>query len=67
MAPTLRRDLGLSDPDSVYEALIDAISDLEDEAAMRVLAKMILLLANHVGDEDIIREAIAAARAEIAD
>ena len=67
MAPTLRRDLGLSDPDSVYEALIEAISDLDDDAAMRVMAKMILLFANHVGDEAIIRDVITAARAESED
>jgi hypothetical protein len=67
MAPSLRRDLGFSDPDSVYEALIDAISDLEVEAATRVMAKMILLLANHVGDDAVVREVIAAARAEPTD
>ena len=64
MKNTLRRELGLADGDAVYQALIDAISDLEDQAAMRVMAKMVLLLANHVGDETIIREAIAAATAD---
>ncbi len=64
MKDTLRRELGLADGDAVYQALIDAISDLEDQAAMRVMAKMVLLLANHVGDETIIREAIAAATAD---
>ena len=64
MKDTLRRELGLADGDAVYQALIDAISDLEDQAAMRVMAKMVLLLANHVGDETLIREAIAAATAD---
>jgi hypothetical protein len=64
MEETLRRELGLADADAVYQALIDAISDLEDQAAMRVMAKMVLLLANHVGDETVIREAIAAATAD---
>ena len=64
MKDTLRRELGLVDGDAVYQALIDAISDLEDQAAMRVMAKMVLLLANHIGDETIIREAIAAATAD---
>jgi hypothetical protein len=31
---------------------------------MRVMAKMVLLLANHIGDETIIHEAIAAATAD---
>lgn len=60
----LRRDLGFSDADAIYEMLIDAISDLEDEAAMQVMAKMILLLTNHVGDAAIIRDVIAAATAD---
>lgn len=64
MEETLRRELGLADADAVYQALIDAISDLEDQAAMRVMAKMVLLLANHVGDETVIREAIATATAD---
>ncbi|MFP6758109.1 MAG: DUF2783 domain-containing protein [Alphaproteobacteria bacterium] len=64
MKDTLRRELGLVDGDAVYQALIDAISDLEDQAAMRVMAKMVLLLANHIGDETIIHEAIAAATAD---
>jgi hypothetical protein len=47
--------------------MIDAISDLEIEAATRVMAKMILLLANHVGDDAVVREVITAARAEPTD
>jgi hypothetical protein len=59
----LRRDLGIADGDAVYESLVDMLDGLDDEQAMRVLAKLVLLLANHVGDERVIEEAIAAAQA----
>lgn len=59
----LRRDLSFADGDAVYEALIDMLDGLDDEQAMRVLAKLVLLLANHIGDESVIEEAIAAAQA----
>ncbi len=59
----LRRDLSFADGDAVYESLVDMLDGLDDEQAMRVLAKLVLLLANHVGDESVIEEAIAAAQA----
>mgnify|MGYP001302244616 CR=1 FL=1 len=58
----LRRNLGFADGDAVYESLVDMLDGLDDEQAMRVLAKLVLLLANHVGDESVLREAIAAAQ-----
>jgi hypothetical protein len=57
----LRRDLGFADGDAVYESLVNMLDGLDDEQAMRVLARLVLLLANHVGDESVIEEAIAAA------
>lgn len=64
MTGPLRRDLGFADGDAVYQALIDAIGGLEDAEAMKVMAKLILLLANHIGDEAVLQAAIEAARAE---
>ena len=48
--------------DSFYEELISAHKDLSDEASQALNAKLVLLLANHVGDLDVLREAIAAAK-----
>ncbi len=53
----------LDDPDAVFAALMDAHRDLDDDAARRFDARLVLLLANHIGRADILREAIAAAYA----
>jgi hypothetical protein len=36
--------------------------DLDDEASAKVNAKLILLLANHIGSLDVLREAMQLAR-----
>ncbi|KAF1031743.1 MAG: hypothetical protein GAK33_07349 [Burkholderia lata] len=52
----------LVDPDAFYEALIDMHRDLSDADSQLVNAKLILLLANQIGDADVLREAMALAR-----
>lgn len=49
--------------DDFYQMLIDAHRDLTAEDSARLNARLILLLANHVGDLTVIREAIEQARA----
>jgi hypothetical protein len=56
-------DANLERPDDAYEALIEMHRGLEEEQSRLVNARLILLLANHVGDLDVLREAIAIARA----
>jgi hypothetical protein len=51
--------------DDFYEALIDTHRDLSDEQSALVSAKLILLLANHIGDLTVLREAMALARADV--
>jgi len=53
----------LDDPDGLYEALVEAHRDLDAEASRRLDARIILLLANHIGRTDILIEAIGVARA----
>jgi hypothetical protein len=48
--------------DDFYEALIDTHRDLSPEQSQLVNAKLILLLANHIGDLDVLREALKRAR-----
>lgn len=48
--------------DDFYEALIDTHRDLSDEQSAMVNAKLVLLLANHVGDIGVLREAMQIAR-----
>ncbi len=48
--------------DDFYEALIDAHRDLSDEQSEALNARLILLLANHIGDIAVLREALGLAR-----
>jgi adenosine deaminase len=54
-------------PDEFYEALIDAHRDLSTAQSHQLNAKLVLLLANHIGDEAVLREALNAARANVLD
>jgi hypothetical protein len=51
-----------SQGDEFYENLIDAHNGLSDEQSEALNARLILLLANHIGDLKVLREALAAAR-----
>ena len=59
-------DPNLSAPDDFYEALIDAHRDLSPADSQALNARLVLLLANHVGDLRVLREALDAARAGVA-
>jgi len=48
--------------DDFYEALIDAHNGLTDEQSEGLNARLILLLANHIGDLRVLREALTAAK-----
>ncbi|PIT75501.1 DUF2783 domain-containing protein [Limnohabitans sp. B9-3] len=51
--------------DDFYQALIDTHRELSDAQSALVNAKLILLLANHVGDMQVLREALTLARADV--
>ena len=48
--------------DDFYELLIDTHRDLSDAQSAQLNARLILLLANHIGDIAVLREALARAR-----
>ena len=54
----------LESPDDFYEALVAAHDGLDADASHALNARLVLLLANHVGKLDVLREALAAARAQ---
>lgn len=62
MTGTLRTEPRIPDPDGFYAALMDAHRGLDTEASRRLDARLVLLLANHIGDQAVLLEAIAAAR-----
>ena len=52
----------LSAPDDFYEALINAHQDLSVEDSQAFNARLVLLLANHIGALPVLQEALQAAR-----
>ncbi|NIF53414.1 DUF2783 domain-containing protein [Burkholderia sp. Ax-1724] len=52
----------LARPDDFYEALIDMHRGLDDAQSQSANAQLILLLANHIGDEATLLEAMRRAR-----
>jgi adenosine deaminase len=62
---TLNLEPNIASPDDFYEELIDLHRDLTDEQSTLVNAKLILLLANHIGDTEVLRAAMAAAREDV--
>jgi len=53
----------LKEHDDVYQALMDMHRDMSDEQSEKANAKLILLLANHIGDPAVLAEAAAVVRA----
>jgi hypothetical protein len=52
-----------TDPDAAFRALIEAHRGLTDAESAALNARLVLLLANHIGDHAVLAEAIGAARA----
>lgn len=52
----------LESPDDFYEALIDTHRDLSSEQSHALNARLVLLLANHIGAQDVLTQALRAAR-----
>ncbi|MBL8309608.1 MAG: DUF2783 domain-containing protein [Burkholderiales bacterium] len=63
--PDHRYHRDFSPGDDFYQLLIDTHRDLTDEQSALVNAKLVLLLANHIGDLTIVREAMQLAREDI--
>ncbi|WP_395702600.1 DUF2783 domain-containing protein [Aquabacterium sp.] len=52
----------LEAPDDFYEALINTHQGLSTDESHALNARLVLLLANHIGSLDVLRQALAAAR-----
>lgn len=49
-------------PDDFYQSLIDAHRDLDTARSHELNAKLVLLLANHIGRQQVLEQALQAAR-----
>ncbi|MCZ8181989.1 MAG: DUF2783 domain-containing protein [Beijerinckiaceae bacterium] len=61
MSDTLVTKSRFPDPDRAFRMLVEARRGLTPEEAAALDARLVLLLANHIGSEDVLRAAIAAA------
>ena len=52
----------IPDPDGFYDELIAAHQGLSKEESDALNARLILILANHIGDRSVLQAAIAAAK-----
>ncbi|MEC3767044.1 MULTISPECIES: DUF2783 domain-containing protein [Cupriavidus] len=65
MPNLLNTQPNLARPDDFYEALIEMHRDLDEAQSQAANAQLILLLANHIGDHDVLLAALAEARAGV--
>lgn len=63
--PGLDTTLRLGDADAVFVRLVRAHDGLDAEQSRRLTAALVLLLANQLGDPNLLEEAIARARAAV--
>ena len=59
----MKTDLHIPDPDGFYEAWVAAHEGLSESESADLDARLVLLLANQVGDMQVLLDCIAAARA----
>jgi hypothetical protein len=52
----------LEAPDPFYEALIDTHRELTEQQSHALNARLVLLLANHIGQHEVLLQALQAAR-----
>ena len=55
-------DSQFPDPDAAYRAIIEAHRGLGDEDSQSLNAKLVLILANHIGHHGILEQAIELAK-----
>jgi hypothetical protein len=58
----LERRSNCADPDGLYAAIVDAHAGLSEAESAALNARLVLLLANHVGDMEVLAQALAIAR-----
>ena len=55
---SLNQKVNLTEHDDLYQKIIDLQENLTEEEREKANAKLILLLMNHIGDHEVINEAI---------
>lgn len=53
------------DPDAAYRLMVEAHRGLSDEDSVSLDTALVLILANHIGDAEVLREAITLAKRQL--
>ena len=61
MTTRMRTDPNIPDPDGLYAALVAAHEGLTDAESAALNARLVFLLANQIGDQQVLADCIAAA------
>jgi len=61
--PGLMTESRFKEPDAAYVALVEARRGLSEAEAAALDTRLVLILANHIGDIEVLREAIELAKA----
>jgi hypothetical protein len=64
---TLSTNSNFERPDDAFRAIVEAHRGLTDEQSADLDAALVLVLANHIGDFDVLVEAIALAKRRMVD
>jgi hypothetical protein len=59
---TLSTQSNFPDPDAAYRLIVEAHRGLDEEGSAALDAALVLILANHIGDLDLLREAVVLAK-----
>jgi hypothetical protein len=59
---TLSTESNFPDPDAAYRLVVEAHRDLSDEQSAALDTALVLILANHIGDVEVLREAVLLAK-----
>jgi Protein of unknown function (DUF2783) len=63
----LSTQTNFADPDAAYRLIVEAHRGISDQQSASLDAALVLILANHVGDLDVLREAIVLAKRRLVD
>ena len=64
---TLSTSSNFAKPDDAFRAVVEAHRGLTEEQSADLDASLVLILANHIGDIEVLREAIALAKRRMVD
>lgn len=56
--PSLNLQPNFNDPDAFYAALTELHRGRDEATSERINARLILLLANHIGDQEVLEQAL---------